>query len=99
MAITDWPVAERPREKLLAQGAEALSDAELLAIFLRTGLPGCSAVDLARRLLAGFGSLRALLQADLSTFSAHAGLGPAKYAHLQASHHGCGLHLLSSSRR
>ena len=45
---------------------------------------GCSAVDLARRLLAGFGSLRALLQADLSTFSAHAGLGPAKYAHLQA---------------
>ena len=81
MAITDWPVAERPREKLLAQGAEALSDAELLAIFLRTGLPGCSAVDLARRLLAGFGSLRALLQADLSTFSAHAGLGPAKYAH------------------
>ncbi|BDX18361.1 DNA repair protein RadC [Halopseudomonas aestusnigri] len=84
MAITDWPVAERPREKLLAQGAGALSDAELLAIFLRTGLPGCSAVDLARRLLAGFGSLRALLQADLSTFSAHAGLGPAKYAHLQA---------------
>ena len=59
MAITDWPVAERPREKLLAQGAGALSDAELLAIFLRTGLPGCSAVDLARRLLAGFGSLRA----------------------------------------
>ena len=58
MAITDWPVAERPREKLLAQGAGALSDAELLAIFLRTGLPGCSAVDLARRLLAGFGSLR-----------------------------------------
>ena len=56
MAITDWPVAERPREKLLAQGAGALSDAELLAIFLRTGLPGCSAVDLARRLLAGFGS-------------------------------------------
>ena len=84
MPITDWPVSERPREKLLSQGAPALSDAELLAIFLRTGLPGCSAVDLARQLLTSFGSLRALLQADLRQFSAHAGLGPAKYAQLQA---------------
>ncbi|GAA6132439.1 RadC family protein [Halopseudomonas sabulinigri] len=84
MAITDWPLAERPREKLLAQGAAALSDAELLAIFLRTGLPGRSAVDLARDLLNGFGSLRGLLQADLREFSGHAGLGPAKYAQLQA---------------
>jgi DNA repair protein RadC len=84
MAITDWPLAERPREKLLAQGAAALSDAELLAIFLRTGVPGRSAVDLARDLLNGFGSLRGLLQADLGEFSGHAGLGPAKYAQLQA---------------
>ncbi len=84
MAITDWPLAERPREKLLAQGAAALSDAELLAIFLRTGLPGRSAVDLARDLLNSFGSLRGLLQADLREFSGHAGLGPAKYAQLQA---------------
>jgi DNA repair protein RadC len=84
MPITDWPLAERPREKLLAQGAAALSDAELLAIFLRTGLPGLSAVDLARDLLSGFGSLRALLQADLKLFCQHAGLGPAKYVQLQA---------------
>src|SRR5690554_7639232 len=56
MPITDWPAAERPREKLLSQGAGALSDAELLAIFLRTGVPGCSAVDLARQLLSSFGS-------------------------------------------
>ncbi len=84
MPITDWPLAERPREKLLAQGATALSDAELLAIFLRTGLPGRSAVDLARDLLHGFGSLRALLQADLKQFCRHAGLGPAKYVQLQA---------------
>ena len=50
MAIKDWPKLERPREKLLARGAHALSDSELLAIFLRTGLPGRSAVDLAREL-------------------------------------------------
>ena len=62
MSIRDWPAAERPREKLLAQGAVSLTDAELLAIFLRTGVAGKSAVDLARQLLAEFGSLRALLQ-------------------------------------
>ncbi|MEH6387939.1 MULTISPECIES: DNA repair protein RadC [Pseudomonas] len=84
MAITDWPLAERPREKLLSQGAAALSDAELLAIFLRTGIPGRSAVDLARDLLSGFGSLRALLQADLKLFCGHPGLGPAKFVQLQA---------------
>lgn len=84
MSITDWPAAERPREKLLNQGAAALSDAELLAIFLRTGLPGVSAVDLARQLLSGFGSLRALVQAEQAEFCQHAGLGPAKYAQLQA---------------
>lgn len=84
MSIRNWPVAERPREKLLEQGAAALSDAELLAIFLRTGVIGRSAVDLARHLLNEFGSLRSLLEADLSRFSSHLGLGPAKFAQLQA---------------
>ena len=84
MAITDWPMAERPREKLLTDGAASLSDAELLAIFLRTGIPGSSAVDMARQLLRDFGSLRALLGADRQTFCAERGLGTAKYAQLQA---------------
>ena len=64
MAISDWPRAERPREKLIEKGPMALSDAELLAIFLRTGLRGKSAVDLARQLMLEFGGLRSLLQAD-----------------------------------
>ena len=84
MAITDWPAEERPREKLLLRGPSSLSDAELLAIFLRTGLPGTSAVDLARELLNGFGTLRALLQAEQLAFCAHRGLGSAKFAQLQA---------------
>jgi DNA repair protein RadC len=84
MAITDWPADERPRERLLALGPQALSDAELLAIFLRTGVTGMSAVDLARHLLKRFGSLRALLTADQTSFCAEQGLGPAKYAQLQA---------------
>ncbi len=84
MAITDWPASERPREKLLLRGATALSDAELLAIFLRTGVPGINAVDLARGLLDEFGSLRVLLEADLATFSRRKGLGKAKYVQLQA---------------
>jgi DNA repair protein RadC len=84
MSIRDWPAAERPREKLLEQGATSLSDAELLAIFLRTGVSGKSAVDLARHLLSEFGSLRSLLEADLSTFKEQLGLGPAKFAQLQA---------------
>jgi DNA repair protein RadC len=77
-------MAERPREKLLERGASSLSDAELLAIFLRTGVSGKSAVDLARHLLNQFGSLRGLLEANLATFSSELGLGPAKYAQLQA---------------
>ena len=84
MAITDWPSGERPREKLLQRGAEALSDAELLAIFLRTGVAGKTAVDLARELLDEYGSLRPLLEADQKRFCKSLGLGPAKYAQLQA---------------
>jgi DNA repair protein RadC len=85
MAITDWPEAERPREKLLARGPQVLSDAELLAIFLRTGTPGKTAVDLARELLARFGGLRPLLTADAGTLCDAPGLGPAKYAQLAAA--------------
>lgn len=84
MPITDWPKAERPREKLLAQGANALSDAELLAIFLRTGVRGKTAVDLARDLLSEFGGLRHLLNARQKDFCSHHGLGPAKFTQLQA---------------
>lgn len=84
MAIRDWPEQERPREKLLNQGAATLSDAELLAIFLRTGVTGKSAVDLARDLLIEYGSLRALLTAERQQFCRSLGLGDAKYAQLQA---------------
>lgn len=84
MAITDWPSQERPREKLLQKGAAALSDAELLAILLRTGSRGCTAVDMARELLSAFGSLRALLDADADSLCAHHGLGPSKYTQFQA---------------
>jgi DNA repair protein RadC len=82
--ITDWPPQERPREKLLARGPAALSDAELLAIFLRTGVTGRTAVDLARDLLGHFGGLRPLLEAGQDTFCTGRGLGTAKYAQLQA---------------
>ncbi|HVV67441.1 MAG TPA: DNA repair protein RadC [Gammaproteobacteria bacterium] len=84
MAITDWPITERPREKLLTLGANALSDAELLAIFLRTGVGGKTAVDLARELLKEFNGLRHLLEATQSRFCETRGLGAAKYAQLQA---------------
>src|SRR5882672_5431684 len=84
MAITDWPADDRPREKLLAKGPAALSDAELLAIFLRTGVRGKSAVDLARELIRRFGSLRALLRASRDEFCEAKGLGVAKYTQLQA---------------
>ena len=84
MAITDWPVDERPREKLLTRGAQALSDAELLAIFLRVGVKGKTAVDLARELLLGFGSLRQLFDADAQKFCETHGMGEAKYVQLQA---------------
>jgi len=84
MSIRDWPADERPREKLLRRGAATLSDAELLAIFLRTGTRGRSAVDLARELLQRFGGLRPLLASEQRQFCAAPGLGDAKYAQLQA---------------
>ncbi|MFZ9530426.1 MAG: UPF0758 domain-containing protein, partial [Burkholderiales bacterium] len=85
MAITDWPLDDRPREKLLAKGPQALSDAELVAIFLRTGIKGKSAVELARDQLTRFGSLSALAGAANESFCSGPGLGPAKYAQLQAA--------------
>lgn len=85
MAITDWPEGERPRERLLAQGPAALSDAELLAVFLRTGVAGASAVDLARGLIARFGgSLAQLAAATPKQLAAVHGMGPAKAAQLAA---------------
>lgn len=85
MAISDWPEAERPRERLARQGAAALSDAELLAIFLRVGLPGKSAVDLARELLDSFGGdLASLAHASVSELARLRGIGPAKAAQLAA---------------
>lgn len=84
MSITDWPKAERPREKLLQKGPQALSDAELLAIFLRTGVKGKTAVDLSRDLLQSFGGLRNLLAANIGDFCSAPGLGESKYALLQA---------------
>lgn len=109
--IANWPVSERPREKLIQKGPQALSDAELLAIFLRTGLPGITALDLARNLLGQFGSLRTLLKADQETLCAEPGLGEAKYAQLQAAleigrrvlaeqvHQGSGLSSPADTRR
>ena len=84
MAITDWPAEERPREKLLSKGAAHLSDAELLAIFLRTGIKGKTAVDLAKGLLDEHKGLRYLLGADEKNFCKSKGLGQAKYVQLQA---------------
>lgn len=86
MAITDWPAAERPRERLLARGPETLSDAELLAIYLRVGVRGKSAVDLARDLLLRFdGQLQKLAEASLKELASVSGIGPAKAAQLKAS--------------
>ena len=85
MAITDWPLQERPRERLLALGPASLADAELLAILLRTGVRGSSAVDLARQLLQRFGSVSALLEAGAAGFAGMPGLGSAKLAQLKAA--------------
>jgi len=84
MAITDWPEQERPREKLLRVGAVALSDAELLAIFLRVGVAGKTAVDLARDLLQHFRSLNGIFSASMADMQQVHGMGDSKYCQLQA---------------
>ncbi|HAB01989.1 MAG TPA: hypothetical protein DCE25_03280, partial [Pseudomonas sp.] len=84
MNIREWPAQDRPREKLLRQGAGSLSDAELLAVFLGSGVRGRNVVELARGLLARFGSLRQLLEADRDAFLGELGLGPVRYGQLQA---------------
>lgn len=85
MRIRDWPIEQRPRERLLAGGAAALSDAELLAVLLRTGTAGKHAVELARELLAECGGLHALVCADARGGARSPGLGPARRAQLQAA--------------
>ena len=99
MPITDWPINERPREKLLAQGAATLSDAELLAIFLRTGTRGKTAVDLARELLTDFNGLRHLLAAERQDFCARHGLGIASFVQLQAVLEMARRHLMETLQR
>lgn len=84
MAINDWPEDQRPRERLIKCGAAALSDAELIAVFLRIGVKGKSAVDLGRDMISQFGSLKGLFAANLKDFSSIHGLGSAKYAQLHA---------------
>lgn len=84
-SIADWPVAERPRERLLELGAQVLSDTELLAVVLGTGAAGMNALELARALLQQFGSLRRLLSADAPALLAQRGLGPARFAVLMAA--------------
>lgn len=84
MNIREWPAQERPREKLLQRGAAMLSDAELLAVLLGSGVAGRHVLDLARGLLAKFGGLRPFLEADRTKILGEPGLGPVKYAQLQA---------------
>jgi len=84
MPIRSWQQGDRPRERLLSKGPQYLSDAELVAILLRSGVPGTHAVDLARDSLAALGGLRGLLEADQSRVCALPGWGPVKYAQLQA---------------
>lgn len=85
MGIKDWPEGEGPRDKLLQKGAGQLSDAELLAVLLRNGLAGLNAVDLARLLISEFGGLRNLLCAPRNQVCRLPGVGPVKYAQLQAA--------------
>ncbi|GAB2852852.1 DNA repair protein RadC [Pseudoduganella ginsengisoli] len=84
MGISDWPLHQRPRERLLREGAHTLSDAELLAVFLRVGVRGKSAIALAYDAVGHFGSVHGLLSADVRDFSAIHGLGAARFAELQA---------------
>ena len=83
LSVRDWPAEEQPRNKVLNRGADVLSDAELLSVFIRSGCQGQTAVDVARTLLQTFGGLRGLLNADQSEVCAIAGIGPAKYAELK----------------
>lgn len=99
MAIRGWPDGEGPRDKLLSHGPAALSEAELLAVVLRSGVRGKSAVALARELLARFGSLRAVLSADRRQICAVPGLGPGKFAQLQAGLELARRHLAEGLRR
>ncbi len=85
MTLNHWPQHERPRERLLQHGPAALSDAELLAIFLRTGVAGRTVLDLARDLIAHFGNVKNILDTDCDSFCQIKGLGPAKYCQLQAA--------------
>jgi len=84
LPINSWPQTERPREKLISNGPQALSDAELLALFIRTGIPGKSAIDLARESLLETGGLRALLNLSQRELCQFKGIGPAKYVQFQA---------------
>lgn len=99
MRIADWPQTERPRERLLEQGAGSLSDAELLAILLRTGSRGRSALDLARGLIAHFDGLRGLLDSPLEEVCRYPGLGPAKFAQMHAALELARRHLRESMTR
>ena len=83
--ISSWPEDDRPREKLLKKGAEALTNSELLAILLRTGVKGTSAIDLARRIVEKFGTFRNMMQTDARAWKEFKGLGPAKVAQIQAA--------------
>jgi len=85
MAIKDWPSGEGPRDKLLQRGVAVLSDAEVLAILLRNGRQGYSALELARSLIGEFGGLRELLMASQSQVCKKLGMGPVKYAQIQAA--------------
>jgi DNA repair protein RadC len=85
MGIGDWPAGEGPRDKLLEKGADALSDAELLAVLLQTGYRGCSALDLARSLLVQYAGLDGVMRAQRASLLACSGIGSAKYAQLRAA--------------
>ena len=99
MAIRDWPPDERPREKLLQKGADSLSDAELLAIFLRSGSSRASALDQARQLLSEFGSVRGILEAPQPDFCAQPGMGTSKYVQFQAALELSQRHMLQTLQR
>lgn len=99
VTIDDWPAAERPREKLLQQGAAALSDAELLAILIRTGVKGKSAIDVARDLLRYFDGLRGLIEADAESVRNRQGIGIAKYTQIRASQELFERYLLANLKR